>query len=548
MSSVQESSQKSPTWILETALHPDAISLRNSIPVSIKSLQTTIGHLSNNGKQRERNSHRIWAKILQKLYRNIAPRAAQIQPHQTLLEEEKLFQQEIDDIVKKIPIGKVPGCDGIDNIIVKVILNSFPSLLLDFFNKCLELTCYPDPLKIGLVILFHKTGKEEHNIKSYRPISLLPTLGKLLEKLLLQRFSFQLKTNKLQHPLQYRFREGKSADDALLHVTSLLEQARRQETLAVLISLDISGAFDSLQYSSIRDRFASLSLFSNISETLLDTLRNRKVAMQTSEGPVLWEQTRTTPTAALQVVTGLQPLYLQIQQEATYARVSRARSSSNFFTVIFSPTDYESKSSGIRIHPPPNFLLHSQISFAENDIDSGVNAIYTDGSKTDEGTGSAYCILENYGIIASWQGKLDRSNSVFQAEILAIRMAIEAASSLHRPIKIRTDSLSSLMAILNPKSHHSIVREIQTLLLSHKHIHLRWLKAHVGYLGNECADQLAKEAITKGDPFLLPKPLSYLKAEIKSAALSIWQDNWDSGETGRSTHDIVPRVSNKPVG
>ncbi|GBM44041.1 Retrovirus-related Pol polyprotein from type-1 retrotransposable element R1 [Araneus ventricosus] len=61
---------------------------------------------------------------------------------------------------------------------------------------------------------------------------------------------------------------------------------------------------------------------------------------------------RTTPTAALQVVTGLQPLHLQIQQEATYARVARARSSSNFFTVIFSPTDYESKSSGIHIHSP----------------------------------------------------------------------------------------------------------------------------------------------------------------------------------------------------
>ncbi|GBN31911.1 hypothetical protein AVEN_236560-1 [Araneus ventricosus] len=196
----------------------------------------------------------------------------------------------------------------------------------------------------------------------------------------------------------------------------------------------------------------------------------------------------------------------------------------------------------------PNFLLHNQISFEENHIDSGAKATYTDGSKTDEGTGSAYCILENYGIIASWQGKLDRSHSVFQAEILATRMAIEAASSLHRPIKIGTDSLLSLMAILNPKSHLSMVREIQTLLLSHKHIHLRWLKAHVGYLGNECADQLAKEAITKGDLFFLPKSLSYLKAEIKSAALSIWQDNRDNGETGRSTHDIVPRVSNKPVG
>ncbi|GBL96703.1 hypothetical protein AVEN_111843-1 [Araneus ventricosus] len=127
-------------------------------------------------------------------------------------------------------------------------------------------------------------------------------------------------------------------------------------------------------------------------------------------------------------------------------------------------------------------------------------------------------------------------------------MTIEAASSLHRPIKIWTDSLSSLMAILNPKSHHSMVREIQTLLLSHKHIHLRWLEAHVGYLGNESSDQLAKESITNGDPFFLPNPLFYLKSEIRSAALSIWQDNWDNGETGRSTHDIVSRISNKPVG
>ncbi|GBM88903.1 hypothetical protein AVEN_12512-1 [Araneus ventricosus] len=50
----------------------------------------------------------------------------------------------------------------------------------------------------------------------------------------------------------------------------------------------------------------------------------------------------------------------------------------------------------------------------------------------------------------------------------------------------------------------------------------------------------------KRRPFLL-KPLSYMESVIKSAALSIWQGNWDNGETGRSTHDVVPRVSNKPV-
>ncbi|GBM34662.1 hypothetical protein AVEN_122056-1 [Araneus ventricosus] len=64
----------------------------------------------------------------------------------------------------------------------------------------------------------------------------------------------------------------------------------------------------------------------------------------------------------------------------------------------------------------------------------------------------------------------------------------------------------------------------------------------------ECADQLTEEAIIKGDPFFLPKPLSCLKSEMRSADLSIWQDIWDNGETARRTHDIVPGVSNKPVG
>ncbi|GBM87633.1 hypothetical protein AVEN_235169-1 [Araneus ventricosus] len=80
------------------------------------------------------------------------------------------------------------------------------------------------------------------------------------------------------------------------------------------------------------------------------------------------------------------------------------------------------------------------------------------------------------------------------------------------------------------------------------HAHGTEVKRHedIHETGNECADQLTKEAITKGDPFFLPK--CYLKSEIKSAALSICHDNWDNGETGRKTHDIVPGVSNKTVG
>ncbi|GBM53346.1 hypothetical protein AVEN_165024-1 [Araneus ventricosus] len=169
-------------------MHPDTNSLITPYQSALKSYKPSsdIFQIMENSEKGTPTEFRL--KILQKVHPKIAPRAAQIQHHQTLLEEEKFSQQEIEDILKNIPNSKAPGHDGIDSIIVKVIFNSFPTLLLDFFNTCLELKCFPDHLKIGHVILFHKTGKEEQNIKSYRPISLLPTLVKLLEKLLLQRF------------------------------------------------------------------------------------------------------------------------------------------------------------------------------------------------------------------------------------------------------------------------------------------------------------------------------------------------------------------------
>ncbi|GBM05230.1 hypothetical protein AVEN_181618-1 [Araneus ventricosus] len=55
----------------------------------------------------------------------------------------------------------------------------------------------------------------------------------------------------------------------------------------------------------------------------------------------------------------------------------------------------------------------------ENYIDSGAKAIYADGSKTDEGTGSAYCILENYGIIAPWQGTVPADKTLFAGTVPA---------------------------------------------------------------------------------------------------------------------------------
>ncbi|GBN80403.1 hypothetical protein AVEN_155615-1 [Araneus ventricosus] len=61
------------------------------------------------------------------------------------------------------------------------IFKQFPFLRIELFNTCLKLAKFPDPLKVGNIILFHKQGKSKTEASSYRPISLLPTIGKVLK-------------------------------------------------------------------------------------------------------------------------------------------------------------------------------------------------------------------------------------------------------------------------------------------------------------------------------------------------------------------------------
>ncbi|GBN30731.1 hypothetical protein AVEN_233291-1 [Araneus ventricosus] len=192
--------------------------------------------------------------------------------------------------MKNVPINKAPGYDGIYFIVFKTIFRTNPDILITFYNKCLSLQCFPNPLNTGVIVLFLKKGKNKSDIKSYRPVSLLPTLGKILEKLLLERLNHHLRRNNLQHPNQYGFRTNRSTEEALLDLLEKINSAKNSNQHALMISLDIKGAFDHLQYTSIKNSLDNLKYHSKTLEILIDILSNRKVAINTSQGPATWNQ------------------------------------------------------------------------------------------------------------------------------------------------------------------------------------------------------------------------------------------------------------------
>ncbi|GBN29017.1 hypothetical protein AVEN_83348-1 [Araneus ventricosus] len=152
--------------------------------------------------------------------------------------------------------------------------------------------------------------------------------------------------------------------------------------------------------------------------------------------------------------------------------------------------------------------------------------VYTDGSKINDQTGSAFCVIANEAITKTWKAKLSPANTVFQAEMLALKAAIEWANTENEDVNIWSGSESSLQALKSFNVKSKIIQEAQMTLLENARIRLGWVKAHIGIKGNEIA--LAKEATTDGIPASLPFPKSFLKKQLLQFSLSRWQAEWDN--------------------
>ena len=112
---------------------------------------------------------------------------------------------ELLKVMKKLPIKRSSGHDGINNIVLKEISEYICIPLTELFNKSMTIGVFPDTMKIAEVVPLYK-GKSRYEVENYRPISLLLTISKLLEKLIYSRvYDFLISSNQL-YESQYSFR------------------------------------------------------------------------------------------------------------------------------------------------------------------------------------------------------------------------------------------------------------------------------------------------------------------------------------------------------
>lgn len=178
---------------------------------------------------------------------------------------------EVTNIIKATPKNKAPGGDLIESVMLKQLAAS-PTcirILRSHFNGCLEHCCFPLVWKHGVIrALLKNATKDPAEPSSYRPICLLPFLGKALEKLMKARLHSIIMHPQYASPRQYGFRRGKSTEDAILEVRRMVTASPSKYVMAILF--DASAAFDLLSWHSV---FRELTLRGCPSD-MMDLLQN----------------------------------------------------------------------------------------------------------------------------------------------------------------------------------------------------------------------------------------------------------------------------------
>ena len=167
------------------------------------------------------------------------------------------------------------GIDETSNKTLKYLKNVISAPLTIIINQMLNSGIFPDAIKVSKVIPLYKKD-DKPVFSNYRPISLLPSISKIFEKVILLQLIEYLVINNIIHKNQYGFRKNHSTELAALHLVDDIYYKMDANELPLSVYIDLSKAFDSLDHKILLSKLQFYGITGSTLSLLTSYLSNRR--------------------------------------------------------------------------------------------------------------------------------------------------------------------------------------------------------------------------------------------------------------------------------
>ena len=183
---------------------------------------------------------------------------------------------DVKKIICRLKSKKSCGVDTLSNTMIKETHESFVDPLTFIINKSLSDAEYPENYKLAIVKPLYKS-KDKHEIKNYRPISLLPVLSKVLEKVVHRQIMSFLHKYDLLYEGQYGFRNKRGTNDALTDIVGNIIENFEKGLITIAVMLDTSKAFDCINHRIFLKRIEQYGMRGHTLKWFESYLSHRKL-------------------------------------------------------------------------------------------------------------------------------------------------------------------------------------------------------------------------------------------------------------------------------
>jgi len=185
------------------------------------------------------------------------------------------YPQELLHIISKLKTKNSSGIDRLSSKLIKCI-PSITDPLCILINKSLQEGIMPDLLKIAKVQPIFKS-KNKEVLSNYRPISILPTISKIFEKVIFKRTLLFLNSQNVIYKKQYGFRPRHSTTDAIIDFTQNVYETYEKKEHGLGVFLDLTKAFDTINHKILLRKLEWYGIRGKTLEWFTSYLSNRKL-------------------------------------------------------------------------------------------------------------------------------------------------------------------------------------------------------------------------------------------------------------------------------